>query len=229
MNPKLLIHLSILLVLICFTFFKYTGAKRALETPPVTEEQAYDEDYDDGYAGTDSTGDDNATDVMLATAFPLILTMIYAGFLVVTYLLPSAVDKMSEEMYGSTAEVEDDPLHDARAAFAQGDYPEAIRIYRQVFLENPTDRFPVVEIAKIQRENLSSPAVAVETLREALEAHQWRENDAAFFMFRIADIYENDLDNRDGAISILKQVGEVLPETRHAANAVHKLRELGAA
>ena len=70
--------------------------------------------------------------------------------------------------------------------------------------------------------------MAVETLREALESHEWRENDAAFFMFRIADIYENDLDNHDGAIAILKQVLEVLPETRHSANATHKLREFGA-
>ncbi len=227
MNPKILIHLGILLVLICFTVIKYSSAKRAAAPPP-PEEQVYDEDYDEDYDSIQVDDTDNGVDVMLATAFPLILTMIYAGFLVVTYLLPSAVDKMSEEMYGSTAEVEDDPLHDARAAFAQGDYPEAIRIYRQVFMENPTDRFPMVEIAKIQRENLNSSAVAVETLREALEAHEWRENDAAFFMFRIADIYEKDLDNSEGAISILKQVQEVFPETRHAANATHKLREFGA-
>lgn len=226
MNPKILIHLCILLVLVCFTVLKYSSAKKAQEAPPVAQEQAYDEDYDEDY-DIAPAGDDG-TDVMLATAFPLILTMIYAGFLVITYVLPSAVDKMSEEMYGSTAEVEDDPLHDARAAFAQGDYLEAIRIYRQVFMEDPSNRFPMVEIAKIQRDNLSNPAVAVETLREALQAHEWRENDAAFFMFRIADIYENDLDNHEGAISMLKQVQEVLPETRHAANATHKLREFGA-
>ncbi|MDB4354196.1 hypothetical protein N9Z02_02720 [Akkermansiaceae bacterium] len=228
MNSKLLIHLCVLLVLICVTFISYSSAKSD-PSIPVGEEQAYDEDYDEDYDDVAVVEEkDETVDVMMATALPLLITVIYAGFLVVTYVLPAFVDKMSEEMYGSSAEVEDDPLHDARAAVAQGDYPEAIRIYRQVFLQNPADRFPVVEIAKLQRENLHSPAVAVETLREALESNDWRENDAAFFMFRIADIYENDLENHEGAIGILKQVQEVLPETRHAANATHKLRELGA-
>ena len=103
MNPKLLIHLCILLVLVCFTFLKYSSAKKAAAAPPPAQEQAYDEDYDEDYDSVKPSEADNSADVMLATAFPLILTMIYAGFLVVTYLLPSAVDKMSEEMYGSTA------------------------------------------------------------------------------------------------------------------------------
>lgn len=227
MNSKLLIHLSILIVLVCLTFIKYSSAKSDA-AKPAAEEQVYDENYDEDYDDVQLTEEtDNTVDMMMATVIPLLATVIYAGFLVITYVLPSFVDKMSEEMYGSSAEVEDDPLHDARAAFAQGDYPEAIRIYRQVYMENQADRFPMVEIAKIQRANLNSPTVAVETLREALEAHEWRENDTAFFMFRIADIYENDLDNHEGAIDMLKQVQEVLPDTRHAANATHKLREFG--
>lgn len=231
MNPKLLIHLGILLVLICTTLIVYDNAS-APEVEQVLKnaEEAYEDDYvDDDYAIADSYGaeEDKTADVMMAVALPMLLTAGYIGFLIMTYVLPSLVDKMSEEMYGSTAEVEDDPLHDARASYAQGDYPEAIRNYRQVFMENPDDRFPMVEIAKIQRENLNSPAVAVETLREVLESREWRENDAAFFMFRIADIYENDLDQHEECVTILKQVIQTLPETRHSANATHKLRELG--
>lgn len=231
MNPKLLIHLGILLVLICITLITYNNASAPDqdERGKGTEEEYVDEYETDDYAIADNYGaeEDKTADIMMAVALPMLITAVYIGFLVMTYLLPAFVDKMSEEMYGSTAEVEDDPLHDARAAVAQGDYPEAIKNYRQVFLSNPDDRFPVVEIAKIQRENLSSPAVAVETLREALESKEWRENDAAFFMFRIADIYENDLDNHEACVAILKQVIETLPDTRHSANATHKLRELG--
>ncbi|MGC6427633.1 MAG: tetratricopeptide repeat protein [Akkermansiaceae bacterium] len=231
MSPKVLIHLSILLVLICSTLITYHNASQPDEDQQLKDgEEEYVDEYDnEDYASAENLGDeeDKTADIMLAVALPMLLTAAYIGFLVMTYVLPSFVDKMSEEMYGSTAEVEDDPLHDARAAVAQGDYPEAIKNYRQAFMANPDDRFPMVEIAKIQRDNLNSPAVAVETLREALESKEWRENDAAFFMFRIADIYENDLDNHEGCVAILRQVIETLPETRHSANATHKLRELG--
>ncbi|MGJ8698199.1 MAG: tetratricopeptide repeat protein [Verrucomicrobiaceae bacterium] len=231
MNSKVLIHVCILVVLICWTLIAYNGAK-APDDPKegANQEEVYDDEeyYDDDYDTAIIEDEDKTADVMMAVAIPMLLIVVQLGFLVMTYVLPSFVDKMSEEMYGSTAEVEDDPLHDARAAMAQGDYHEAIRIFREVFQQNPEDRFPMVEIAKIQRDNLDSPALAVDTLKEALESKEWRENDAAFFMFRIADIYENDMDNHEGAIAILKQVLETLPDTRHSANATHKLRELGA-
>ena len=219
-------------MLICITIVTYNNASQPDkdDVRQAADEEYYEDDYvDDDYAIADNYGaeEDKTADVMLAVALPGLLTAGYIGFLVMAYILPTFVDKMSEEMYGSTAEVEDDPLHDARAAYAQGDYPEAIRHYRQAFQGNPDDRFPMVEISKIQRENLNSPAVAVETLREALESKEWRENDAAFFLFRIADIYENDMENHEGSVAILKQVIETLPETRHSANATHKLRELG--
>jgi len=230
MDRKLLIHLCVLVVLICITIMVWSAngpesAEEAKERQELAEEEEYeDDDWADTKISEERKED---SDQMMATALPLIITVGYAGFLVVAYLLPSFVNKMSEEMYGSTAEVEDDPLHDARTAFAQGDYPEAIRIYRSVWNDNKDDRYPIVEIAKIQRDNLKSPAVAVETLREALESKEWRENDAAFFMFRIADIYENDMEQHEGCVSILRQVLEDLPDTRHSANATHKLRELG--
>lgn len=231
MDRKLIIHLSVLVLLACFTFFvwssKQTSKEEAAEKERqelIEEEEYEDEEWDDIALTKEQ---DDTADAMMATAIPLFITVIYAGFLVIAYLLPAFVDRMSEEMYGSTQEVEDDPLHDARTAFAQGDYPAAIALYRSVWNEDKDDRFPIVEIAKIQRDNLKNPAVAVETLREALESKEWRENDAAFFMFRIADIYENDLQNHEGCVSILQQVISDLPETRHAANATHKLREMG--
>ncbi len=226
MDRKLLIHLCILLVLLVITCSAWSSGSSEEEVNTQSDQDEYYED--DVWSDTEIRQDQkNDADTMVKTAVPLFLTVIYAGFLVVTYLLPAFVDRVSEEMYGSTQEVEDDPMHDARTAFAQGDYPEAIRIYREVWNTNKDDRFPIVEIAKIQRDNLKSPAVAVETLREALEAKEWRENDAAFFMFRIADIYENEMNHHEGAASILKQVIEDLPETRHSANATHKLRDLG--
>jgi hypothetical protein len=89
------------------------------------------------------------------------------------------------------------------------------------------NRLPWVEIAKIHRDNLENPVAAIATLREALESHEWEVNDAAYFMFRIAELYDEDLANRETAIEILQQVCSELPETRHSANARHKLHEWG--
>ena len=122
MNPKLLIHLGVLLVLICFTLITYNNASKPdKDEKPKDAEEEYVDEYDNSeYESAESLGDeeDRTADVMLAVALPMLLTAAYIGFLVMTYVLPAFVDKMSEEMYGSTAEVEDDPLHDARAAVA---------------------------------------------------------------------------------------------------------------
>ncbi|MDB4544433.1 tetratricopeptide repeat protein [Akkermansiaceae bacterium] len=224
MNKKLLIHMGILLVMILITIGSWSRANATAEQAKKDAEEAY---MNDDYAETHYK-DDHTGDVMIATAIPFMITVLYAGVLGVIYFLPAAVEKVSEEVYGSTEEIDEDGMHDARAAFAKGEFTEAIRLYRKVWEQDKANRFPIVEVAKIQHDNLESPSLAVDTLREALESNDWRENDAAFFMFRIADIYENDLEQHEGAIKILQQVIEELPGSRHAANATHKLRELGA-
>ena len=119
-------------------------------------------------------------------------------------------------------------MQDARAFVAQGEYEGAIAAYRAVTLAQPENRFPWVEIAKIQHDNLEDPDASIATLRAALESREWRVNDTAFFMFRLAELYEEVKDDTPQSVSILEQVVELFPETRHSANATHRLRELGA-
>jgi len=226
MNRKFLIHMTVLLVMIIVTVGSWAGANAKAEQAKKDAEEAYlNDEYAETYIGDEA---DRTGDVMIATAVPFMITVLYAGILGVIYFLPAAAEKVSEEVYGSTEEIDEDGMHDARAAFATGEYTEAIRLYREVWEQDKANRFPIVEVAKIQHDNLESPSLAVDTLREALESNDWRENDAAFFMFRIADIYEHGLEQHEGAIQILRQVIEELPGGRHAANATHKLRELGA-
>ena len=88
---------------------------------------------------------------------------------------------------------------------------------------------PYVEIAKIQKVNLEDPMAAIATLREAVEGQEWQENDAAFLMFRLAELYDEDAGDRAAAVVIMEQVIEQFPETRHSANARTKLHEWGMA
>ena len=55
------------------------------------------------------------------------LTAGYIGVLFVVYLLPTIAHKFTHAVYDSGEMVENDPMHDARALVAQGDYPRRDR------------------------------------------------------------------------------------------------------
>ncbi len=173
---------------------------------------------------TRDSGDDSSVAALLPA---LMLAAVYLGVLFVMYILPAITEKATTAVLDSGELVETDPLHDARAAYARGDYEEAMDVYRSVTEDDPYNRLPWVEISKIQHDNLEDPEAALLTLRQALESHEWPVNDAAFMMGRISEIYLEDLEDRDSCITILNQIIEMFPETRHSANATHKLREMG--
>lgn len=156
-----------------------------------------------------------------------LVTAVVLGVVFVIDVLPVMADKMSHAVYDSAETVEPDAMHDARAKVAQGDYEGAIESFKVAAQADPFNRMPWVEIAKIYRENLDNPAAALATLRTALEGQEWQINDAAYLMFRVAELYDEDLQDRTSATSILLQVTEQFPNTRHSANARHRLHEWG--
>ncbi len=174
------------------------------------------------FFNTDSNDDTSA--VMQLPA--LMLAGVYVGVMFVIYVLPAITDKATTAVLDSGELVERDPLHDARAAYARGDYEEAMEVYRRVADEDPYNRLPWVEISKIQHDKLEDSESSIATLRQALESHEWPINDAAYFMGRLADLYLEDLQDQEGCIAILNQMIELFPETRHSANATHKINEI---
>jgi tetratricopeptide (TPR) repeat protein len=157
-----------------------------------------------------------------------IITGIFVGFLIVGYVLPNFVQRASEEVLGSSERSGPaDALSQAQALVAQGEWDEAIAKYRQAAKEQPDNRLPWVEIGMLQLERKGDPEAALATFNQALERGNWRDNDEAFFIFRKIEIQENHLNNHDRAVELLREVIERFPETRHSANANHKLHELG--
>ncbi|MDG2399605.1 MAG: hypothetical protein P8M04_03435 [Akkermansiaceae bacterium] len=221
------IHCAVLGVLIIYTFIAWAGVKRDESNIKEAAKEASENGQSDPWAEV-KLGEDrqNVAEGMVKVGIPLLVTVIYGGILTILYVLPVLVDKVSEEMMGSTAEVDDDPLDEARAAVTEGEYADAIAVYRRYLLENPESRHSLVEIAKIQRDHLNSPAGAISTLEQGLDEYEWPEDDAAFLMFRIAEISEEDLADKDQVIAVMKRVIRELKGTRHAGNAAHKLREL---
>lgn len=157
-----------------------------------------------------------------------VLTGIFTGFLIVTYILPNIAQRASEEVIGSSEKTEGpNALSRAQAFVAQGEWEQAIAAFREAAVEDPTNRLPWIEIAMLQRERLENPPLAIQTLDQALARGDWRENDETFFLFRKIEIYENTLKQHPQAIALLRDIIERFPQTRHSANAMHKLHEFG--
>jgi hypothetical protein len=158
----------------------------------------------------------------------ILLTFVSAGFVgifFVLYILPFFAQRVTHAVYDSAEMIERDVMHDARSLLAQGDYEGAIEAFKQAAAAEPLNRLPWVEIAKIYKDNLGDPNSAIATIRHALESQAWEVNDAAYFLFRLAELYDEVEGDRESAIAIMNQVVEQFPGTRHSANANHKLHE----
>lgn len=151
----------------------------------------------------------------------------YAGLVFVIFVLPAMAHKATHAIYDSGEMMETDTMHDARALVAQGDWAGAIEAFREAAANLPGQRLPWVEILKIQRENMEDPDAAIATIIHVLENFEWQQNDAAYFLFRLAEMYDQDKQDRAAAAAIMQQVIEQFPETRHSANARHRLHDWG--
>jgi tetratricopeptide (TPR) repeat protein len=210
-----------------FGWFKFMsdGKAHALEKRIEQIQNSGGEDEELAKAKADLTGHKNER-----TFTGILLAFVSAGLVGVVFVidvLPAIAQRMTHAVYDSAEEVEQDALHDARSKLAQGDYAGAIEAFQRAAEEDPMNRVPWVEIAKIYREHLEDPASAITTLRTALEGQEWEINDASYLMFRVAELYDEDCQDRASATVILQQVIDQFPETRHAANARHRLHEWG--
>jgi len=148
------------------------------------------------------------------------------GLFVVLVLLPSLADKIGAFFFSAPEQIKPDPLIKAAAKVSQGDYEGAIKAYRAIVSEEPENRFPVFEIAKIQQEYLHDVDAAIETFEDSLENTDWAENDAAAILFRLQQIYLESKQDEEHAKALLQTVIDRFPETRHSANAHHRLNEI---
>jgi tetratricopeptide (TPR) repeat protein len=158
----------------------------------------------------------------------ILLTFLGAGLFGVFFVctaLPFFAQRLTHAVYDSAEVVEKDALYVARSLTAQGKYAEAIEAFQQAAIADPLNRLPYLEIAKIQRNSLLDAPAAMQTIRHALESQEWEIDDAAYLLFRLAEMHDEEPGGRPEAIAVMQQVIDLFPGTRHSANASHKLHE----
>lgn len=148
-----------------------------------------------------------------------------AGIFFVLHILPTFAHRVTHAVYDSAEMMEHDVMHDARSLLAQGEYDAAIAAFRKAAAADPLNRLPWVEIVKIYKDHLGNAPAAIQTIRHALESQEWEINDAAYFLFRLAELYDEVEGDRASAVAIMQQVIAEFPNTRHSANAKYKLQD----
>ncbi len=156
-----------------------------------------------------------------------IVTAVFGGLMFVFYVLPSFGDAVGEAMLSSAEEAGTDPYLKARGKIAIGDYEGAVAEFRQIARENPEDRLPITEIVKLYLERLHDPANAELVLENAIRDEHWSPEDASWFIFKLVDLVQtHQSEDQDRVVNLLQKVMRRYPQTRHSANATHRLREI---
>lgn len=156
----------------------------------------------------------------------MIVVGVIGGLAGVKYIIPWIGDAMGTFFFSSGEEVTMDDSMKAVAKLAQGDYHGAVAEYEKIAKEKPEDSFPVAEIAKIYSDKMDDPLRALAFLAQRLEAKEWEQDAAAFLMFRMVEIQIEKLKDYQAAHDLLEQVITNFPNTRHSANAHHRLNEV---
>jgi tetratricopeptide (TPR) repeat protein len=177
------------------------------------------------YARLAHNNPDAAPSQILGLFCGIVLLGVVAAILFVTTILPAIVESMTNLFFNPDEKAEKDPHSDAISAVARGDYEGAIEAYRAIYENDPTDTLALSESAKIYCEHLENPAAAAELLEEALKK-EWPPEGVAFLSTRLVDVYWKYQHDGPSARALLLQIMELMPETRHAANATHRLQEI---
>jgi tetratricopeptide (TPR) repeat protein len=155
----------------------------------------------------------------------IVLLAVVIGAITALSLLPAIGESFGNMFYGSNEQIEKNPHSAALSKSAQGDFEGAIDEYLDVFKSNPSDIMALSEVVHIYCDRLHDYGSAAETLEEALEKELPIE-ESAFLCNRLVDVYWLYQHDAASARRLLIQIAETMPDTKHAANAQHRLTQI---
>ena len=113
----------------------------------------------------------------------------------------------------------------AEARVKVGRYAEAVEEYRQVIAQHPEDVYAHIRIAELAVERLNDVKLAELELMSAY-AKATTEDATVMAAGRLADLYQNTLQNPTQAIAVMRQLQSRLPETKHVLGAQQRIDAL---
>jgi tetratricopeptide (TPR) repeat protein len=155
----------------------------------------------------------------------VVMIAIVIGTILAMSVVPAIGDAIGSCFFNPNQEIEKDPHSGAVARIAQGDYEGAIAEYQHAFEKNPGDTMSLSEIVHLYCDKLHDYPSAEQTLAAVLE-REWPPEQWAFFASRLADVYWNYQRDAARARPLLLHIAETMPDTKFAANAVHRIREI---
>jgi len=155
----------------------------------------------------------------------ILIVAVGTGVVVLKWVVPAIGDRLGETFYSAPEKSEQTATQKAMALVAQGEYHKALAAFGKILAENPTDRFAVMESAKIYQNKLGDLEAAIHVLESAV-AGEWPEDDKCFFLVKLADIHASERGDFVRSRELLEQLINTYPDSHHAANAHHKLREI---
>jgi len=157
--------------------------------------------------------------------FGVLAVALVTGVVIAISVVPAIGEWIGGFFYNPGEKMERDPHTVAQAKVAQGDYEGAIESYLAIYEENPHDTLAVSEMAHIYCDRLASPESAASVLEQALDTDLPPE-EAASLSSRLVDVYWKYQHDAENAKALLMQIAETLPDTKHAANAIHRIHEI---
>ena len=112
-----------------------------------------------------------------------------------------------------------------KALTIQGYYDKAVEEYKKELDNDPMNHDLMFEIAQIYHENLKNFDLAIEYYNKAL-ALITDDNTWVFVKNRLADIYLNNLNDKDKAAIVLNDIITKLPDTKYAWQAGDRIKNL---
>jgi tetratricopeptide (TPR) repeat protein len=158
----------------------------------------------------------------------MIALAIVAGAILATTVIPALGERLGDVFYSSGEKIQKDPHSDAVAKMARGDFEGAAESYEAIAHKNPDDLHALSEAARLRCERLGDCEGAARLLEQGLE-RDLSLDDSAFLVSRLVDVYWNYYRDAQSSIALLQQIIEKMPDTRHATNAYHRIRQIESA
>lgn len=140
------------------------------------------------------------------------------------WLVPVVGDFFSNALFGG-GEGADDPRVKARLLAEDGNFGRALALLARASREYPDDRTIPADMARIHLEELDDASSAIQVLETAL-TRDWRAEDRAWLLTRLANVRHEGADDFDGARELLMRAISIAPGTREAEAARNRLLEL---